>query len=444
MRNRASLLMYVLFLMTNFTYAQDETDAIRPFQNEFGPGARAMALGGAYSAVAEDYTAVYWNPAGLAQIRKMEFYGSLSNVRISNRIGYQGTTTGNTNGFTNMNAIGMVFPIPTYRGSLVFGIGYHRINSFDDFNQVIGSPQVAGGQFAQNEKTTVDGNLNQWSFSGAMDLTKTLSVGATLNLLVGSNNTNVSYFEDDSQDDVLADELTRQVEFQINPKYTGVGFKMGALLKPDDNFRIAFTVTAPSSLSAEENSNYSESFVYDHPRADSITTFDSFLKYRMTSPWKFDFGASYKYQLFLLTASVEMTDWTQTRFHSNILDDNYNDIDGDINRNILSNYRQATNYRLGAEAAIPNLGMKAMAGYFYQESPYKKGTERVASNRQYLSGGISFLLDKQVKIDAAYQHGWWKQSTTDFLLGLDDQGRELVTSENITSNRFVISLSYRF
>lgn len=277
-----------------------------------------------------------------------------------------------------------------------------------------------------------------------MDLTQSLSVGASLNLLVGSNNINVTYLEDDSQDDVLTHTYARNVEFQISPDYTGVGFKMGALLKPAENFRVGLTVTAPSSLRAEESSNYSELFVYDHDRADSSDSFDSFLKYKITSPWKFEFGASYKYQLFLLSGAVEMIDWTQTRFHSNILDENYNDIDGEINQTILTNYRQSTNYRLGGEGALPNLGVKLMAGYFYQQSPFKKGTERVASNKQFLSGGVSFLLDKQVKIDAAYQHGWWNQSTTDFLLGQDDQGRDLLTDEKITSNRFVVSLSYRF
>lgn len=441
---RHSLFICLILIFSNILRAQDETDAIRPFQNEFGPGARAMALGGAYSAVAEDYTAVYWNPAGLAQIRKMEFYGSLSHLSVRNHIGYQGTTTENTNGFTSMNSIGMVFPIPTYRGSLVFAVGYHRINTFDDFNQVVGSPQVAGGRFNQNEKTTVDGNLNQWSFSGAVDLTPSISVGATLNLVVGKNNINVSFIEDDSEDDILMHEYAKEVDFQISPDYTGAGFKMGALIKPAENLRVAVTVTTPTSLRAEESSTYSENFIYDHPRPDSILSGDSFLKYRITSPWKFEFGASYKYKQFLFSGAVEMIDWTQTRFHSNILDEYYNDIDGEINQNILSNYRQSANYRLGGEAVIPNLGLKVMAGYFYQQSPYKEGTERVASNKQFLSAGLSFLLDKQVKIDAAYQYGWWKQSTTDGFLGLDDQGNELVTNEKISSKRFLISLSYRF
>ena len=37
-----------------------------------GLGARAVGLGGAFSALADDVTAIYWNPAGLAQIENRE------------------------------------------------------------------------------------------------------------------------------------------------------------------------------------------------------------------------------------------------------------------------------------------------------------------------------------------------------------------------------------
>ena len=39
---------------------------------KIGIGARALAMGGAYSAVSDDATALYWNPAGLSSMKKNE------------------------------------------------------------------------------------------------------------------------------------------------------------------------------------------------------------------------------------------------------------------------------------------------------------------------------------------------------------------------------------
>ena len=43
-------------------------------------GPRAIALGGAYSALADDASAIFWNPAGLAGIGHQEIAGSYANL----------------------------------------------------------------------------------------------------------------------------------------------------------------------------------------------------------------------------------------------------------------------------------------------------------------------------------------------------------------------------
>jgi len=40
---------------------------------EFGVGARACAMGEAFTGLADDFSAIYWNPAGIAQIKDIEF-----------------------------------------------------------------------------------------------------------------------------------------------------------------------------------------------------------------------------------------------------------------------------------------------------------------------------------------------------------------------------------
>ena len=60
--------------------AQNITDALRPFRGVSGLGARAIALGGAYTSVSNDFTATFWNPAGLAQIQKSSVYTSIGHL----------------------------------------------------------------------------------------------------------------------------------------------------------------------------------------------------------------------------------------------------------------------------------------------------------------------------------------------------------------------------
>lgn len=54
--------------------ASFSSDAVGTVGSDFlnlGAGAKAMAMGGAYTAVAEDASGAYWNPAGLVQINRM-------------------------------------------------------------------------------------------------------------------------------------------------------------------------------------------------------------------------------------------------------------------------------------------------------------------------------------------------------------------------------------
>ncbi len=39
---------------------------------KIGVGARPLGMGGGYIAIADDVNAIYWNPGGLAQLRKKE------------------------------------------------------------------------------------------------------------------------------------------------------------------------------------------------------------------------------------------------------------------------------------------------------------------------------------------------------------------------------------
>ena len=55
-----------------------------------GSGSRALGLGGTYTGIADDYSAVWWNPAGLAQVKRIELQGSLARAGYGNETSYYG------------------------------------------------------------------------------------------------------------------------------------------------------------------------------------------------------------------------------------------------------------------------------------------------------------------------------------------------------------------
>ncbi len=66
MRKIIVLLAISVLFLTGGALAQT------PDLNIGGAGARAIGMGGAFTSIADDATAVYWNPAGLAQLKKPE------------------------------------------------------------------------------------------------------------------------------------------------------------------------------------------------------------------------------------------------------------------------------------------------------------------------------------------------------------------------------------
>jgi protease-4 len=91
----ASLLL--IYLLSSFCLAEDLGDLVL----KQGVGARAAGMGGAFSAVANDASAVFYNPAGLAEPGFAYTYGSLDSEQRNNefnfsllKLGYLGYSEG--------------------------------------------------------------------------------------------------------------------------------------------------------------------------------------------------------------------------------------------------------------------------------------------------------------------------------------------------------------
>ena len=133
---RISVIFWILIIFGATGFAQNAFDAVRIVQDENGFGARALSMGGAYAGVADDYTAIYWNPAGLADLNKSQFYGEVSHLQYNNSATFKDNLTDESQNYTRLRSLGYAFPLPTTRGSFVMALGYNRVKDFDQ--QLIG------------------------------------------------------------------------------------------------------------------------------------------------------------------------------------------------------------------------------------------------------------------------------------------------------------------
>lgn len=439
--------------MLNGLVAQTFEDAARILDNELGFGARALGMGGAYTGVADDYSAVYWNPAGLAMIRKTEMFLDFSHVRFNNDVTYQGNLSTPTTSSTKFNSIGLVMPVPTARGSLVFALGYQRVKDFDYINEfqgvsnadndlsfILDSTNQVYDFFGENvtrgELITDEGSMNQYNLSGAIDISPNASFGVALNYWTGKSEYSLDFTQTDTENnfpDFPADFYQYQENRTINAEYSAFNVVLSGIYRIKRLARIGITYSTPLSFNVNENYINPASLEFDN---GDMITFDSNegeYEYDVQIPFEVSAGASVDLGLGIISGSVRYRDWSKMKFKSpsELLEEN---------SFIKSNYREVLRLNLGAEAKVPFTSIRLRGGFMYLPNPLKNtDPEAVDSDRdrKYVTAGAGFLIDRYIKLDFAAAFGFWKQVSS------DDLAPE-VTSEDILYQKYMLTFSYRF
>ena len=76
MKKQISILIIMSVLYSQKTSINFESKVGTTAANflKVGVGTRAIAMGAAYSAIADDATSVFWNPAGIVYVDRFSFY----------------------------------------------------------------------------------------------------------------------------------------------------------------------------------------------------------------------------------------------------------------------------------------------------------------------------------------------------------------------------------
>ena len=136
---RTKILSGLLAVIAVSATAQNETDALRYSQISPTGTARFAALGGAFGALGSDFTTLSFNPAGIAFYRSSEISLTPSVFNSVSTSDYLGTQIKDNKLNFNFGSLGAVRTrIRNKEGSTYgwlnfnFGIGYNRLNSFQN------------------------------------------------------------------------------------------------------------------------------------------------------------------------------------------------------------------------------------------------------------------------------------------------------------------------
>ncbi len=499
---RAIYISLVFIFAAAGMQAQTIQDALRLSRPATLFSPRSAGMGNAFVGLANDASALYFNPAGLGQLRQKEFSIGLSNIGFDNDATMFDVTTSGSEGATTLTNLNLALPFPVVRGSFVLSAGYNRLLDFNgamdvdvynpqssiqaslfnddpelDFAWNLGLEDTlvlsyldAGdpGWFAipvanrvqQTIDVTEEGGLNQWSFGGSMEIARNMMVGLSLNVLTGSYLYQRTFIEADINDvwqgeivgipavedgpyitrtDFQELELMEEIEQDIS----GWNMKFGFLYNYRDKARFGIAIQTASYITINEDYYKSGNSYF----ADATVGYDLVFEnhnYEISTAPIYSFGASWSpVEFATVSADFELVDFSNIEFEDS------NDWDpiliSDRNREIRNTFRGANNFRIGAEFNIPETGLFLRGGFGYRYSPYEVDENTTDFDVKTISGGIGYQFEHNFALQAAYSISNYRAIVDNYF---DPDAAAPLSAfqadQDISVSRLMLGLSYRF
>jgi long-subunit fatty acid transport protein len=440
---RAARVIVVLVLLFSA-----ESDAATLFQqvgvasspNPVGSGARAMGMGGAFIAIADDATAASWNPAGLIHLERAEIsiVGAYFNRReeFSSGIKPETNNTGEVDD-VNINYISATYPFEFYK-NFVVSVNYQRLYDFKrSFNHQLDFSS-AGLDVLQSKQFEQEGFLSALGIAAAVEIMPRLSFGATLNIWTGQllwdNGWDETFTERavGTQGGVPVTIDTRVVDEYAD--FRGINFNVGMLWNVTQAFTLGAVIKTPFDANMDHKFSFSQVSRFGPPVNSTVSSQQTIVeKVELSMPLSYGLGLAWRVSDALsFDLDVYRTDWSDY-----ILKDsrgnNFSPIDGRPEGE--SDVEDTTQVRLGGEYLfiLPERSMVVpiRAGLFYDPEP-SQGDVKDFYGLAFGSG----IAHKRFVFDLAYQFRWGRDI---------DTGNLIATSEgDVTQHAVLASLIIHF
>jgi long-subunit fatty acid transport protein len=442
----------VLALGLSGARAQEE----RAIDHFSGVGVRAMGMGGAFAGVADDFSALYWNPAGLAQLRQFEVYTGFQHHRFDNQSIQAGTRASAELKNTRFGSLGVVLPYPVYRGSLVFAAGFNRVKDFDYALRILGP---SGAEALRTDNSfRHEGELAMTSVAAAVEVAPSVALGGALNFTSGEDAALNQFEWVDSEDRFVERRFVARDTFE--DRYPAAfSATLGALFRsPRDKPRVRFGATLGSgathrvrylfkglpSATAYNLVEYDDGTARQNVERREDGTFAQVAQeevrgsYKISLPLEFGLGVSGQPMPgVLLAAGAHWAGWSQTEYQG----EDENELRADAAFD--TQYHDVTRYHLGAEWQVPVVALDLRAGFYTDPLPFvgprdprlSPGPDNplivAKQGRRFYTLGAGLVFEEVVRADLAWVRGSYEQ-------------QEGPLAEEVSSDKVLVGVSCRF
>jgi hypothetical protein len=430
MRSRLFVLLLLLPALPAFSQ-------YKPFYNQYNfcYGTKAMAMGNAFTAVADDLSAAFWNPAGLAGRRSPEFYfayqaGSLEQSYDPQESEYLGTTLryeyGLASKLKQINFFSVSAPAEFWKMKWGFALSYYRYIPYGfkgSVTEPFTFPPAGDASTAASVTFTGSEGIDVLAFSAAAAITEYVSLGCTVQQFFSSGSLHLQFVD-------------RNGEFheQFSESLRGRSLIVGLIFRPLTALSLAF------AYHGGVKGNFDSSRLtwdVDAEGSDVNLASEASLA-RVTIPSHYSLGAALRpWRWLTLSVDYSRIDWSKGNL------ENYYDFDPSLpfpqKAYIASNQQDVRNLRLGTEIDVPlrRLLLHLRGGWSSDRQLYADFSGQAVRVKSW-AAGAACEFGRSLLLEIAYQHQAAEWPEEGYFVS------ERAVTSRTSASLLKFSLTYRF
>ena len=309
---------FILFIgFSNLSTAQQlHRIEIPSSPNPVGSGARALGMGGAFIAIADDATAASWNPGGLIQLETPEIsvVGAYFNrTEDTNLCTTPEASCEQSVSKGNINYLSAAYPFTLWNHNMIVSLNYQHLYDFTREWIFPLSQTSTSLTVNQNVDYEQEGSLSAIGVAYSIQINPQLSFGLTLNFWEDGVYENEWEQKTHQAGSGILNGNALTFESNSFDRYSFSGFNanLGVLWNVNSQLTIGAVIKTPFTADLEHESRFSSAIRFPSAPASNTTTSTSSKEdEELDMPMSFGIGLAYRFSD-QLTASLDIyrTGW---------------------------------------------------------------------------------------------------------------------------------------